>query len=85
MASFINYFNKTDFIIRYFIKYGGVFSGGDPAKRDEDHKIRSAPSGRDIQLWYDPGSEDYLSDAGSYEEHRGQSLIGMHQRNLVKC
>jgi hypothetical protein len=38
----------TDFIVSHFIKYGGVFLGGDPAKRDENHKIWSAPSGRDI-------------------------------------
>jgi hypothetical protein len=37
----------TDFIVSHFIKYGGVFLGGDPAKMDENHKIRSAPSGRD--------------------------------------
>jgi hypothetical protein len=47
LASFINYFNKTDFIVSRFIKYGGVFLGGDPAKGDEDHKSRSAPVGRD--------------------------------------
>jgi hypothetical protein len=40
----------TGFIVSHFIKYGGVFLGGDPAKRDENHKIRSAPSGRDIDL-----------------------------------
>jgi hypothetical protein len=25
----------TDFIVSHFIKYGGVFLGGDPAKTDE--------------------------------------------------
>ena len=44
---FINHFNKTDFIIKHFIIYSGVFLDGDPTKLEEDHKSRSAPVGWD--------------------------------------
>jgi hypothetical protein len=34
-------------MINYFIKYSSVFLGGDPTKKDKDHKSRSAVVGRD--------------------------------------